>query len=114
MGQRGKKYFFAFLCVSEHFKSIETHFFLYFFFNFFISYLILFLLTAQIINCASKPGDVCYEWAHEERLEISVTTHNTSVNCYDVKWSTLQCPEQVLIDCYSLDGVSNFNKLAFD
>ena len=28
MGQRGKKkFFFAFLCVSEHFESIETHFF---------------------------------------------------------------------------------------
>ena len=26
IGQRGK-FFFAFLCVSEHFESIETHFF---------------------------------------------------------------------------------------
>ena len=27
MGQRGKIFFIAFLCVSEHFESIETHFF---------------------------------------------------------------------------------------
>ena len=29
MGQEGKRFFFfiAFLCVSEHFESIETHFF---------------------------------------------------------------------------------------
>ena len=31
IGQRGKKkyFFFAFLCVSEHFESIETHFFFF-------------------------------------------------------------------------------------
>ena len=27
IGQRGNFFFFAFLCVSEHFESIETHFF---------------------------------------------------------------------------------------
>ena len=27
IGQRGKKFFCAFLCVSEHFESIQTHFF---------------------------------------------------------------------------------------
>ena len=28
IGERGKPNFFAFLCVSEYFESIETHFFL--------------------------------------------------------------------------------------
>ena len=51
MSQRGK-FFFAFLCISEHFESIETHFF---FRKFFVS--------AKRKTCSSEASKVRADWS---------------------------------------------------